>query len=98
MIQPTPNPDGRPARLVDVSCPTASTCEAVGGKTRTRNGSLFGERWHDGAWRKQSLPVPPDAKFASLVGVDCIDGTHCVAVGVVRRGSVRTILVETYWS
>jgi hypothetical protein len=81
-LQVVPKPNGTYPSLVGVSCPSATSCTAVG---------LYGtpdipqlplvESWDGTNWVVQSSPIPPNAPFTFLAGVDCRSSTSCLAVG-----------------
>ena len=74
--------------LNDVSCPSASSCTAVG-YTRSRFGpSGFEpnlpliEHWDGTKWEVQAAPSPPfGLGEAELEGVSCPTTSYCIAVG-----------------
>jgi len=63
-VEPTPGTGA----LASVSCPSASTCVAVGGG--------LAERWNGTAWT--ALPAPAGGSLAS---VSCTSASACTAVG-----------------
>ena len=76
-IQPTPNPStGADNQFNGVSCPTATTCIAVGS---TGTGQQLAERWDGARWTILSSPGPTD--LAVLNSVSCLSPTACMAVG-----------------
>jgi hypothetical protein len=81
-IQPTPSPaDG--GNLIGVSCPSRSSCLAVGGHanpfTEVPPGTLA-ERWNGTRWRIQPTPNPPGGGWF-LLAVSCTSPSACTAVG-----------------
>jgi hypothetical protein len=66
------------ARLESVSCPTATTCMAVGlySTSGASNTTPFADAWAGGHWLL--VPVPG---VGALLGVSCTSPTMCVAVG-----------------
>jgi hypothetical protein len=83
--------------LVGVSCPTITSCFAVGlSRPTTRSGRITTvvERSTGGAFTLQTSPNPPGTADASLSGVSCAGALTCVAVG--KQGSSPTTFVERY--
>src|SRR5262249_52837033 len=81
-ILPTPSPaDG--GNLIGVSCPSRSSCLAVGGHGNPFNeippGTLA-ERWNGRGWRIQPTPNPPGGGWW-LTAVACTAPSACTAVG-----------------
>jgi hypothetical protein len=95
-IQPTPDQPGAPdSYLSDVSCPSATSCFAVGryddagGVSRT-----LAERWNGTTWTVQ--PTPSLAN-SSLRSVSCSSDTACTAVGYYKdAGAVTRTLAERW--
>lgn len=83
-LQPTPTlPHAKRGELLDVSCPTAQACIAVGDY---RNGSgrqlALAEKWNGHRWNLLSTPTTPGAQNNSrLLSVSCATATACAAVG-----------------
>jgi hypothetical protein len=65
------------AWLVAVSCPSPTTCVAVGDSSY----SSFAEIWSSGQWTIQDTPTPPGATNTALASVSCTSPTACIAVG-----------------
>jgi len=85
-IEPSDNPTSlHRAELNNVSCPTATTCTAVGDKSDSSVSPLLPytlvERWNGTRWTIVPSPNPPSGDFASLTDVSCTSATSCVAVG-----------------
>jgi|1186.fasta_scaffold45237_1 hypothetical protein len=77
-VPPGPNPV---TLLRGVSCPSASSCTAVGGFATSDNPrtATLVERWNGTSWSIQGSPNPSD--YNELWGVSCPSTTACVAVG-----------------
>src|SRR5262249_10999501 len=78
----TPSPaDG--GNLIGVSCPSRSSCLAVGGHANPfleiPSGTLA-ERWDGSRWRIQPTPNPPGGGWVLLSG-SCTSPSACTAVG-----------------
>src|SRR5215831_5811945 len=98
-IQPTPSPaDG--GNLTGVSCPSRSSCLAVGGHanpfTEIPPGTLA-ERWNGTTWRIQRTPNPPGGGWF-LTSVSCASPSACTAVGgrLVPPGKPSRTLAERW--
>jgi hypothetical protein len=87
---------GADVDLVDVSCPTAMSCTAVGDTTTSADhtGPLV-VRWGGIRWRRQL--VPPANGQAFLSAVACIQVNECTAVGArkIGRSGVATLAETT---
>jgi hypothetical protein len=97
-IQTTPNPSGGMfPSLNDVSCPSASSCTAVGtytassGVTRT-----LAERWNGATWSIQTTPIPSGATLAIFNGVSCTSASSCTAVGRYNTSAGQLALAERW--
>jgi hypothetical protein len=77
---PAPPDQGFSAYLHDVSCPTPSSCVAVGSYVDAPEGRTLPlvERRHGSSWSVENVPLP---RGASLNGVSCTSPSACVAVG-----------------
>lgn len=69
-----------PGPLHGVSCPSATTCEAVGGGPPPDPLLAYGYSPQSG-WTLQSAPLPSAAAFGQFGGVSCVSASFCVAVG-----------------
>jgi hypothetical protein len=100
-------PAGSVTALVGgISCPSGSSCIAVGGFTSgdrpTRYVPLV-ERWNGTAWSVERVPAPTGVGLSSrLTGVSCTSPTACTAVGESASPDGTNPLVErwngTTWS
>lgn len=65
-----------------VSCPTATTCFAVGTRNPVGGGNdtTYIAELHDGRWKAMSAPKE-GSRSTVLTGVSCASATSCVAVG-----------------
>lgn len=86
-----------------VSCASVRSCSAVG--SRFVGGGGLGQtlaaRWDGSSWSQ--IPTPTPGPGAGLIGVSCVDGSSCVAVGesISASGSERTLIEAwdgTRWS
>jgi hypothetical protein len=97
LIQPTPKPfRATGSYLVGISCPSRTTCVAVG-TLIDHTGELrpLVEVWDGRGWKAQSAPVPAGARGGSLRAVSCRSIEECSAVGsLVDRAHHQVALVE----
>src|SRR5207244_1357629 len=73
------SPDVDFGSLYDASCPTPTTCYAVGLSGGSLPSPLI-ERWTGGKWSVMNAPVP-EGQLSQLSGVACASLMNCVAVG-----------------
>lgn len=72
--------------LASVSCPTATSCTAVGNYTSARGRSLpYSARWTNGKWRIQTARTVHGKATSTFEAVSCAAPASCVAVGVATR-------------
>jgi hypothetical protein len=78
--------------LYGVSCPTATTCVAVGfdagAQSITTVGALSGGSW---TWTADTVITPDSFGFGDLYGVSCFSATTCVAVGQDSYDPIATV-------
>ncbi len=89
------------ARLNGVTCPSATSCTAVG---YTASDALV-ERWNGSTWSRVATPaLPAQNAIAELRAVSCASVTDCSAVGVTllpvdqREGVERPNSVIEHWN
>jgi hypothetical protein len=95
-IEPTPT---RPHSnsLLGVSCPSATTCVAVGKETsRQPIPRALAERWNGSTWATQTLATPASGIDMSLNAVSCTTGASCTAVGQYDADQVVELLAERW--
>jgi hypothetical protein len=98
-VQPTPNPAGATgSALSAVSCPTRTTCTAVGYFDSSSDaGRPLAERWDVSRWSTEPVPEPARSSTGLLFGVSCPSLSRCFAVGsVTQRGGVTGPLAERW--
>ncbi len=81
---------GAPSLLAAVSCPTATSCYAVGDYT-PKGGYEFApliEHWNGEKWGQLTAPVPRGTSFGELTDVSCPTATFCVAAGTDGAGAL----------
>ncbi len=72
---PSPKPRSGGPWLASVSCPTVSSCTAVG----SDGYGVLVEHWNGSRWSRQTSPL--GYRNAVLDGVSCLSTTVCMAVG-----------------
>jgi hypothetical protein len=92
-----PTPPGVGATLASISCPSPTTCLAVGAhRISSRNGLVIdvalAEIWDGRRWTVS--PAPSVAGPGELVGISCPTVTFCVAVGL--RGTPAANFEDTW--
>jgi hypothetical protein len=79
--------------LTAVSCPAASSCEAVG----TGPAGPLIEQWNGKSWAVRKAGSPKGGKDGSLAGVSCAAAAACTAVGGYVHGS-RVVPLAERWN
>jgi hypothetical protein len=70
------------AGLDQVSCTSATFCEAVGYYSNSVGETLpFAARWNGTSWRLQAMPHPDGGTLVRLTAVSCTSATFCEAGG-----------------
>jgi len=91
-IQTTPNPESGSAQLLGVSCPSITSCKAVG----KREGETFAESWNGSEWTIVSTPNPAGTE-RRLEKVSCNSASACMAVGsYTPSGEARKAFAESW--
>ena len=94
-----PNPAGASFTILNgVSCPTTTSCFAVGSSTdsSSANNSLA-ELWNGTTWSTIPSPNPAGGTETSFNGASCPTTTSCFAVGsFLDSSSVTVSLVESW--
>jgi hypothetical protein len=94
-VEATPNPAGAASTLLTgVSCPSPTTCFAVGSdySSNTESVTTLGEAWNGKSWAIEPTPDPKGATDSVLTAVSCTSSTACTAVG----DSSEVALAERY--
>jgi hypothetical protein len=82
--------------LQGVSCPAATSCEAVGQYFDAAGAMLaFAESWNGSRWKPSVTPVPHGAPSV-LYGVSCLPQGGCWASGVYNSGGGTRALAESW--
>jgi len=103
-IQSTPVPaNATSSELTDVGCNSTAQCVGVGSAVIDGVRTAIAERWTSPTWASQTVPIPTDAAWSQLDGVDCLWSNFCVAVGryITNDGSTRRLAMfwnGTNWS
>jgi hypothetical protein len=70
------------AELTGVSCPTNTTCQAVGYYLDSIGAqTALAATWNGTAWSNRTVPVPTTGQDAALNDVSCYAFNGCIAVG-----------------
>ncbi len=101
--QTMPAPSGSGSNhiaLNDVSCPSASLCEAVGFYKPNSTGvsRVLVEVWNGTEWKLQTMPEPAGAQESVLEDVSCTSSTACTAVGYYKNSSGVIVSLAERWS
>jgi hypothetical protein len=91
-----PPPGGSQSQLGQVSCPTTTSCYAIGGYFDGSTNKTLVERWDGTTWSVLTSPNPTGATYSVLNGVSCTTTTSCDAVGNYYDGSTLKTLVERW--
>lgn len=108
-VVPSPTPSGTNvhAALSSISCPSPSSCTAVGSydlrslsDPNAAVGKSLIEHWNGTSWALVASPTPPNANFWSLSSVSCAAVTSCNAVGSYGTpvGPVHHHLLAEHWN
>jgi hypothetical protein len=99
-LQAVPNPGGyEEASLASVSCPTTTSCTAVGQYTESsKPAKTLTERWNGSSWAVQASPNPVEGKAAVLAGVSCVSASSCLAVGNYLPGGLEEKTLAESWN
>ncbi|HEX6489408.1 MAG TPA: fibronectin type III domain-containing protein [Candidatus Dormibacteraeota bacterium] len=100
-VQTTPNvaSTDNGAALRAVSCPTASSCLAVGYGPGMNFAGVLAEKWDGTTWTSMAAPNPSGTTSAQLAGVSCLGPNDCTAVGYFNSaGSPSPASVIERWN
>jgi hypothetical protein len=102
-VVPSPNPRGSTSpELVGVSCPSSTSCFAVGDYDTAffEASPTLVEHWNGSSWSPMASPNPTGSPLTVLEGVSCPSTTSCFAVGFYQPLSsaddTSNVLVERY--
>jgi len=98
-VQQVPLPGGDGAELTGVSCPTVTTCFAVGGfaGTSSTNAPVV-EEWNGSTWAPQTLPQPPGLTAGEVTAISCPSPTACTAVGNALGFEGHSVALVEQWN
>ena len=99
VIQSTPNPSvATDSQLNGVSCPSTTSCTAVGFYTSGSGSEMtLAERWNGRGWAIQATPNPAGATASVLSGVSCVSTSSCTAAGYYASGSGSDVTLAERW-
>jgi hypothetical protein len=98
-LQTVPNPSGsEETRLSKVSCPTTTSCEAVGYYRKSGVYRALAAVWNGTEWKLQTTPEPVGALSAQLEDVSCTAAGACTAVGNYKNSSGTTLSLAERWN
>jgi hypothetical protein len=80
-----------------VSCPTTTSCQAVGSYEDSEIRGLI-EQWNGHAWRLVQGPVRAGSTTTVLFGVGCTTARSCIAVGYAYVPVSYTLAEAKYWN
>jgi hypothetical protein len=98
-LQSAPSPPGGGyGAFYGVSCPSSTSCVAVGDFYDESAGMQvpLAERWNGASWSIQS--TPPGATSGVLAGVSCLSSTSCTAVGEYTNGVGTELTLAERWN
>ncbi len=85
-----------PVMLQGISCPSATSCFAVGKYDTASDERALVERWNGTAWATMTTTAIPAAGAIDLNAVSCPSITLCYAVGYQTIGATTSTLIETW--
>ncbi len=85
--------------LAAVSCPSATSCTAVGHYTTASGKPLtLGERWNGTAWSVQATRNPAGTTDSKLAGVSCTSASFCMAAGETTDAFGTQVVLAERWN
>ena len=99
-VQPIPHPAGMSVGFFSgVSCPSATSCIAVGFViNRAGGGSPLAEHWNGARWSIQRVPSPLAATALQLAGVSCTLHGPCIAAGFFTIVTGIEVMLAERWN
>jgi hypothetical protein len=98
-VQATPTPPGvTDSGLLSVSCPTASTCVAVGLTSAGTTVGTIAMMWDGTTWSLSPLVTPTGATIVEAADVDCVSATWCKLAGTVGRADGTSFPWVATWN
>jgi hypothetical protein len=96
-IVASPNPPGQTYAALDgITCPSSTSCFAVGNDSTKQWSRTLVEHWNGTSWAIVSSPNPPGHSFAIVGSISCPGTTSCLAVGFFMTGASTKTLVEQW--
>ncbi len=97
-IVASPNPGGSTNySLSGVSCPSPTSCDAVGSyETDAATDATLIEQWSGASWSIVTSPEPSGSTDSGLSGISCPSTASCAAVGNQYRHASDYTLIERY--
>jgi hypothetical protein len=83
--------------LTAVSCTSAKSCFAVGGRRRGLGATLI-ERWNGKAWTVATSLNPKGYTLSQFNGISCTSAKNCVAAGLYSLNSVIDFTLINRWN
>lgn len=80
-----------------MSCPSASSCTAVGNYAGTEGALPLAEKWNGSSWSLESPPIG-SYNIASLAGVSCESTTICMGVGRGYKSTAHALPFAERWN
>ena len=96
-IQTSPNPAGETNLLRSISCPSPTSCFAIGSNQSGSTQQAMIVHWNGTAWAVQPSVNPAGSTFKDLRGIACPSTTNCFAVGSLEAGPSSTPFGE-HWN
>jgi hypothetical protein len=94
-IQTTPlTPTATVNGYYDVSCPSVTSCVAVGTLQQPFGSTSFAEEWDGARWRIEEMPSIAGGATNGMTGVSCTSPRACVAVGSFQINGTQHALAE----
>ena len=83
--------------LTAVSCTSAKSCVAVGGRRRGLGATLI-ERWNGRVWSVATSMNPKGYLLSQFNGVSCTSATNCIAAGLYSRDGFVDFTLINRWN
>ena len=98
-IVATPNPStATSTRLNAISCPSTTSCFAVGSYAEGTLQKNLAERWNGSSWSILPIQNPTGHTGSGLSGVSCPSARSCFAVGAYSFGLSTVRTLAAHWN
>jgi hypothetical protein len=98
-IQSLPTPGGgKEVTVQGVSCPTATSCMAVGDYVLSGTEVVLSGQWNGSGWSIVPTPNPGGGLAARLEAISCVSASECIAVGYVKTGEQAFSTLTERWN